>query len=65
MIHSFLEMNDTEIIALEPPIEIMESEEQNILMQDAEELNGRLAMIGVVAALGAYATTGQLIPGIF
>ena len=65
MIHSFLEMNDTEIIALEPPIEIMEREEQNILMHDAEELNGRLAMIGVVAALGAYATTGQLIPGIF
>ena len=65
MTHSFLEMNDTEIIALEPPIEIMEREEQNILMHDAEELNGRLAMIGVVAALGAYATTGQLIPGIF
>ena len=58
-------MNDTEIIALEPPIEIMQKEEQDILMHDAEELNGRLAMIGVVAALGAYATTGQLIPGIF
>jgi len=58
-------MNDTEIIALEPPIEIMEREEQNILMHDAEELNGRLAMIGVMAALGAYATTGQIIPGIF
>ena len=58
-------MNDTEIIALEPPIEIMEREEQNILMHDAEELNGRLAMIGVIAALGAYATTGQLIPVIF
>ena len=58
-------MNDTEIIALEPPIEIMEREEQNILMHDAEELHGRLAMIGVVAALGAYATTRQLIPGIF
>ena len=58
-------MNDTEIIALQPPIEIMEREEQNILMHDAEELNGRLAMIGIIAALGAYATTGQLIPGIF
>ena len=65
MTHSFIEMNDTEIIALEPPIEIMEREEQNILMHDAEELNGRLAMIGIIAALGAYATTGQLIPGIF
>ena len=30
-----------------------------------EKLNGRLAMIGIIAALGAYATTGQIIPGIF
>ncbi len=30
----------------------------------AEELNGRLAMIGIVAAIGAYLTTGQIIPGI-
>jgi hypothetical protein len=33
--------------------------------EKAEMLNGRLAMIGVMAAIGAYATTGQLIPGIF
>ena len=31
----------------------------------AEQLNGRLAMLGFVAAIGAYATTGQIIPGIF
>ena len=31
----------------------------------AEKLNGRLAMIGFVAAIGAYAVTGQIIPGIF
>ena len=31
----------------------------------AERLNGRLAMLGVIAAIGAYAVTGQLIPGIF
>jgi hypothetical protein len=31
----------------------------------AELINGRLAMLGVVAAIGAYVTTGQLIPGIF
>ena len=29
----------------------------------AELLNGRVAMLGVMAALGAYAVTGQLIPG--
>ena len=31
----------------------------------AEKLNGRLAMLGFVAAVGAYATTGNIIPGIF
>ena len=31
----------------------------------AGETNGRLAMLGVIAALGAYALTGQIIPGIF
>ena len=31
----------------------------------AEKLNGRFAMMGIIAALGAYATTGQLIPGIW
>lgn len=31
----------------------------------SETLNGRLAMLGIVAAIGAYAVTGQIIPGIF
>jgi len=43
-------MNDTEVIQLQAPIEIQ---------------NGRWAMLGIVAALGAYATTGQILPGIF
>jgi len=29
-----------------------------------EVLNGRLAMLGIVAAVGAYLMTGDLIPGI-
>ena len=29
----------------------------------AETLNGRVAMIGLIAAVGAYLTTGQIIPG--
>lgn len=33
--------------------------------EKAEKLNGRAAMLGVIAALGAYAVTGQLIPGIW
>ena len=32
---------------------------------EAEKFNGWMAMIVVVAALGAYAPTGQIIPGIF
>tara|TARA_B100000900_G_scaffold282782_1_gene242112 strand:+ start:94 stop:228 length:135 start_codon:yes stop_codon:yes gene_type:complete len=30
----------------------------------AEQLNGRFAMLGFIAAIGAYLTTGQIIPGI-
>ena len=29
----------------------------------AETINGRFAMIGLIAAVGAYLTTGQIIPG--
>ena len=29
----------------------------------AETLNGRFAMIGLIAAIGAYLTTGQIITG--
>ena len=51
------------IWAKEPPI-IME----NVTVthnEKAEMLNGRLAMLGVIAAMGAYAVTGQLIPGVW
>ena len=30
----------------------------------AEKLNGRFAMMGFIALVGAYLTTGQIIPGI-
>ena len=29
----------------------------------AEQLNGRFAMMGFIALVGAYLTTGQIIPG--
>ena len=51
-------MNDTEVIALQPPIEYT-------MHENAEVQNGRWAMLGIWAALGAYATTGQIIPGVF
>ena len=33
--------------------------------EEAEKANGRWAMIGMIALLGAYIATGNIIPGIF
>ena len=33
--------------------------------KDAEKVNGRWAMLGLVALFGAYTSTGQIIPGIY
>jgi hypothetical protein len=33
--------------------------------EKAERINGWAAMMGIVAAMGAYAVTGQVIPGIW
>ena len=35
-----------------------------VMTPEAEKFNGWAAMLGFVAAFGAYATTGQIIPGI-
>ena len=51
------------LYAKEPPMEIMEVTETH--NEKAEKLNGRLAMLGVLAAIGAYAITGQIIPGVW
>jgi|TARA_A100000172_G_C2965547_1_gene84031 hypothetical protein len=53
------------IFANETPPRLMNDNEQDFLMEQAERTNGQLAMLGFVAALGAYITTGQIIPGIF
>ena len=37
----------------------------NIMTPEAERFNGWAAMLGFVAAVGAYVTTGQIIPGWF
>ncbi len=36
-----------------------------IFTETAERWNGRLAMMGFVAAAGSYLATGQIIPGVF
>ena len=33
--------------------------------EKSERINGWFAMIGVVAAMGTYALTGQIIPGVW
>ena len=51
------------VFAKEPQMQVME-----ITMDHntkAEKLNGRLAMLGIIAALGSYAVTGQMIPGLW
>ena len=53
----------TNIYAVEPQMEIIEVKMNH--NTNAELLNGRLAMLGVIAAIGAYCLTGQLIPGVF
>ena len=57
------ERGQQNIFAKEPPITF---EEKYTVSHNerAEQLNGRLAMLGVIAAIGAYLTTGQLIPGV-
>jgi len=51
------------VFAKEPKMNVMDVTVTH--NEKAEMLNGRLAMLGIIAALGAYATTGQIIPGIF
>ena len=47
--------------ATEPQVQVID---QNYF-DHAERVNGQLAMLGFVAALGSYIITGQIIPGIF
>ncbi len=49
--------------AYEPPIQVLPN--QKLMTPEAERFNGWAAMLGFVAALGAYVTTGQIIPGVF
>ena len=57
------ERGQQNIFAKEPPMIMTEVTETH--NERAELLNGRFAMMGVIAALGAYAVTGQIIPGIW
>ena len=53
----------TNIYAIEPPIEIMDVTETH--NERAERLNGRVAMLGFVAAVVSYLITGKLFFGVY
>ena len=57
------ERGQQNIFAKEPQVRVMEVAVTH--NEKAEQLNGRFAMMGIIAALGAYALTGQIIPGIW
>ena len=47
--------------ATEPQVEVLDVD----YFENAERVNGQLAMIGFIAAIGSYLFTGQIIPGLF
>ena len=47
--------------ATEPQTQVIKQD----YFENAERVNGQLAMLGIVAALGSYIVTGNIIPGIF
>jgi hypothetical protein len=61
--------NRQNMFAVEPKMYITEERhdttQRTNLCQRAEILNGRLAMLGFVVAVGTYLTTGQIIPGLW
>lgn len=44
---------------------MMSDKEVKQQLRIAEIVNGRFAMIGFIAAVGAYFFTGQILPGFF
>ena len=61
-------MSPETISANETPPRVIENYPINtnpFMTNEAERFNGWAAMLGFVAAIGAYVTTGQIIPGIF
>ncbi len=47
--------------ATEPQVEVIDVD----YYENAERVNGQLAMLGFIAAIGSYLFTGQIIPGLF
>ena len=61
--HVITEYGKQNIFAKETKPQLVENYTSHL--EEAEKANGRWAMIGFGALLGAYITTGQIIPGVF
>jgi len=63
------ERGEQNMFANEPKMYIteedMQKNELETYAERAERLNGRAAMLGFIAAVGAYALTGQIVPGVW
>ena len=57
------EQGKNNIYPNEPKIQLLP--QRKLMSPEAERFNGWAAMLGFVAAVGAYVTTGQIIPGVF
>ena len=51
----------TNKFATEPQVEVIDVN----YFENAERVNGQLAMLGFIAAIGSYIFTGQIVPGVF
>ena len=58
-------MTKANVFPTEPQVEVIEPPTTQEYLKNAERVNGWLAMIGFNAAVGAYAFTGQIFPGVF
>ena len=58
-------MPKANVIATEPQVQVITPPTREEYLQNAERVNGWLAMIGFNAAVGAYIFTGQILPGVF
>jgi hypothetical protein len=58
-------MTKSNVFPKEPQIEVITPPTREEYLQNAERVNGWLAMIGFNAAVGAYIFTGQIFPGVF
>ena len=60
MLHLY--MYDSILLMNSKKVKVLETKTVEKEKVVAEKLNGRFAMIGFIAAIGAYLTTGQIIP---